>query len=735
MKTKNRFITGFLLISLNILIWACAKDDSIEPIGIDPCRENPCGNKERCPDACDTDNGDSKPGGAIITKDNFSTNATVIDTENGFIVDGPLEMKTDSVGTVTFDNADLEVEFYEDGSLKSMEGTSEVPEPSEYFKFEKPIQADVGFYSGQYLNQNFDFEILLEDDRNYFIYTIGATVELRIGVNGDPEAHKPFSIQPPVGGHITLIADYADPMYFFSVGLDALGSVSVGASQNGNIPFVPTLPVDDIVSFGAKSVKGGTFSFWKILEATGVYYENIGLTANANFEEPMESDIGYGYRAGINGELEMSLPITHFTTFTLPIGKGSAAFIAEASAQNGINSKAFINGLVAPDLSWWPNFLPVEPSGKLSAHGYLEQTGTFDIGVSGIFGLQTPTGTQSVEGSLSATDKAFTMAGKVIINSEEWGAEAVFTNEETKFIALAPNNFSEGISETVTEQIDEAIATTEQAYADLEKANERYNLELSLRGLRAALPVIMDRANSEIDQAVASGVASGRSQANKILADYGRILCSDNIRSQVNSLVKPYKDALTRIKNAVNNSNDNEQTRRELEAALLHLAGLNRIDRSIKVSVTHADSFFGCSWFPRTDTRTIKINRVVIPQDYVSQLREAASYVKYISEADGMRFDAQLIVDQLPTLEELEALKGNVEACVKELSEGVGGSGFVYTHETGEFSLFVYINGEEVQVDDFDIFSSEQLIETARFETVACNADTELKKLMDKNRK
>ncbi len=756
MKTSFKFTRKILAIWLLTLALACSKDDSsIEAVAIDPCKENPCSNPDLCPDSCSGQTEGS------ITKDDLTPSGDLTETENGYVVDGALAIETETEGTVVFAEANLEVEFNEDGSLKNISGTTEIPSPSNYFEFENPVQADLGFFSGKFLNENRNFEIKLKDDRSYFVFAIAVALELKVGANDDPDATKPIAISPPVGGHITLIADYTDPMFFYSLGGDALGGngsngnngsdgdnndqdndgdgevlgVSFGASLGAHLRYEPILPVENVVSFDAKTVTGGTFSFWKVLEVSGMYYQNKGFDVNFNLKEPMESEIGYGYRAGINGSMEFSASIKDIVSFGFPIGRGSAAIVAEASTADGINARAFVNGLVDPDLSWWPEFIPVKPAGRLNAYGYIEETGAFDMGLSGALGLEMPSGTQGLQGSVRLTQNEFTMTGEVISGDEIWGATAVFTKEETRCITTPPDNFAEGIAETVTEQIDAAIATTQQAYDDLEKANERYELELSLRGLRAALPGIMDRANREIDNAVAAGIKSGRDQANKILADYGRVLCSDNISSKVNGLVKPYKDALTRIKNAVDATNDNAQTRTELEAALLHLASLDKINKSVTVSITSGTKLLGCGKLvSRTDTRTIKITRTVLSADHVSQLRTAASYVKYIAEADGLRFDAQVIVDQLPTLEELENLKSNVEACVKELTEGIGDVGFVLNHNTGEFSFFIVINGEEQQVDDFNIFSADQVIETARFETLGCNGDEALKTLMQKSK-
>jgi len=694
-----------------------------------------------------------------ISNTNITPEGTITETENGYIVDGTLTMDTEASGDVVFNNANLDVQFNDDGTLMSVSGTADVPAPSNYFEFENPIKADIGFFTGKFLNENRDFEIQLVDDRSYFVFAISVGLELKLGANDDPDAQKPLSIEAPVGGHITFIADYTDPMFFFSLGGDALGgdggdngdggngnngnsshsklaSVSFGGSFGSNFMYVPTNPIDEnVVEFQANQVTGGSVSFFKILSVSGMYYQNRGFSADLDFNEPMESDFGINYRAGINGKLDLELEIASFISFGFPIGSGSTAVVAEASTNNGIIAKAFINGLVDPDLSWWPNFIPVKPGGQMNAYGFVEQTGNFDIGLSGSLNLETPTGTQAIGGAMRATPQAFTMYGEVTVDNEIWKANATFTKDETKVISSTPNDFGEGIAETVTEQIDAAIEATENALTDLEAANEQYEFELSLRGLRTALPGIIDRAHNDINDAVSSAISSGRSEADKIVSENGAALCSDNINKIVNDIVQPYRNALNRLKSAVNNSNDNTQTRTELEAALRQLASLQTINKTVAVTITYGNKAVvfppinKCSVWSTSRTRNVKVQATILNTEQKSQILEAADNVKFIAEANGIRITAQDIVVHLPTIEELENLKDGVDACVSDLTNGLGEAGFRYNHNTEVFNYFVVINGEEKEVSSFDLFDGDELIEKARIKTGSCNPDNALKRL------
>jgi hypothetical protein len=66
-----------------------------------------------------------------------STEADVVATDNGYTVKGNLHVDTEE-GTRSFINADLNVEFDEDGYLKNVSGKAEIPPPSDNVEFEDP---------------------------------------------------------------------------------------------------------------------------------------------------------------------------------------------------------------------------------------------------------------------------------------------------------------------------------------------------------------------------------------------------------------------------------------------------------------------------------------------------------------------------------------------------------------------------------------------------------------------
>lgn len=706
------------------------KPTPTDPVTVDPC-DDPCANPDQCPGQCENT-------ATGLNRDAFAPEGTVTETANGYTVDGKLTIPIDSVGEVVFEDADIDVIFNDDGTLQSLVGNVRVPPLKNYFEFAQPLQAEVGFFSGKFLNENRNYEILLKDERHYFVFNIQANIELRVGVNDDPNASKPLSISPGSAG-IALITDYTDPMFFFSIGGGVAGGdgedennggndngngdgtnngndgrllgVSFGGSFGGNLVYEPTNPVNEIVSFGAKTVVGGSASFFKIIEMSGLLYESKGFSIDADLQEPLSSEFGVGYRSAFNGKLDLALEINSFISFGFPIASGSAAVVAEASTNNGVEATAFINGEVDPDLSWYPNFIPIKPDGSLSADGYVNQNGVFDIGVDGSFNIETPNHQQGIEGSMRLSNPAFEIGGKYIKNNDEWSVNAAIKQNETEVVVSAPANFISGLDTEISQKIDSTLAVAEDAIANLEQATADYEFELSLRGLRQVLPTVISTALTTIDEQVAEGIAEGRRRASEEVSSRGARYCGDNIPSIVNSIVQPYKNALIRMRNAVNNETDNAQTRTELEASLRQLAGLNRVNRTVTATVEWGIFPLFCS-VPFTSNRDVNLNFEVLTNEQVSQLNLAADNVRFIAETSDILVSAQTIFDALPTQEirdRLNQLKQDITAQVQTYSD-FAGVGFIKNHNTNAFTFFIEQGNERRNVASFNPFDPDVII-------------------------
>lgn len=722
MKRKLNPIRAFLYIVLILIVslQSCNKnncDDDPCAAGCgncpDICQTDPCGNPAECPGQCPTvENGE-------LNKSNLKGEGNVVETDNGMTVDGKLTITSPNNEDIVLDDADITIEYNDDGSLKRMEGTAKVPSPTDYMEFTDPVQADLGYYSGKYLNDNWELDILLLDERFYMAFRIAVALELKVGTSSDPNATKPFSIKPPVGGRILYIFDFTDPFYFYSAAQDLLGSLCFGESLEGNIPYVPLQPVDEIVTFEGNSVRCGTFPIFKVIEASGTMIQGTSFNLELIEEDPFPVSFSAGYAAGVNGEFQLSLPISSWINFEIPLGEASAAITVEGGT-GGVKAQAFINGLAKPDNSWWPEIIPVKPGGQIRASGYVQQAGQFDLELSGAFNLELPSNTYAVEGIMGADNEAFSLAGSVLANNLKWAAGAEFRKDETEFSAKPPQDLLDDINSLVNANIDSAFDKAETALADLEKATADYELELSLRGFRSAIPAIVTEAKKRIADEMAAGIASGRSQANSELSKRGLALCSDNIASKVNPVDDPYIKALNRLNAAANESNDSETTRKEIEGALRDLAKLNKINTSITVTITAGnkvvkDPIFGTTITPKCTfksnfTKKVTIDVDVLTSQQVDLLNKAADNVKYIAETSDLKIAAQEIFDKIPAMEIMSKLKEDIQNGVKTIPT-IGEVGFIKNHSKGTYSFYWVVDDERKGLGDVDIFDPNSIAE------------------------
>jgi len=708
----------YVVLVLSISFQGCDKNNCEDPCADgcgecpDVCLTDPCGNPDLCPSQCpQIDDG-------TLSKNDLKGEGNVVETDDGMSVDGKLTITTPEDEEVVLEEAVITVEYNDDGTIKKMEGTANVPSPTDYMEFTDPVQADLGYYTGKWLNENWDLDIQLIDERFYLAFKIAVALELKVGANSDPNATKPLSIKPPVGGHILYIFDYTDPFYYYSAAQDALGSMSFGESFQGYIPYVPIQPVDKIVTFNGKSVRGGTFPIFKVIEVSGVMIQGTDFNVELVEENPFPLNFSAGYGAGVNGEFELSLPISSWITFAIPLGEASAAIKAEAGT-NGVKAQAFLNGLAKPDNSWWPEVIPVKPGGQIRTSGYVQQDGEFDLELSGDFNLELPSNTYAVEGIMGANNEAFTMAGSVLANGLTWAAEAEFRKNETEFSAKPPEELMQNINSLVNSNIDSAFTKAETALADLEKATADYEFELSLRGLRSTIPTIVSEAKKRIADEIAAGIKSGKDQANKILSDNGLALCGDNISSQVNKLDDPYIKALDRLNNAVKTTNDNATTRSEIEGALRDLAKLNRLKTSVTVTITAGNKAVkvgGVTITPKCTItndykRTVSIDVEVLTSEQVALLNTAADNVKYIAETSDIKIKAEEIYNKIPAKEIIEELKTDIQNGTKTIPS-IEEVGFINHHADGAYSFYWIANGEKKDLGEVDIFDPNSIADT-----------------------
>jgi hypothetical protein len=104
------------------------------------------------------------------SKDQLKPEGQVDTTATGYNVQGKLTVQSEQ-GDVPFENANMSLQFDIDGNLSGVSGTVSIPPPSNQVEFTNPVEAEVGYYSGTYINQNIDdFTLRVKEDRYYFVF-------------------------------------------------------------------------------------------------------------------------------------------------------------------------------------------------------------------------------------------------------------------------------------------------------------------------------------------------------------------------------------------------------------------------------------------------------------------------------------------------------------------------------------------------------------------------------------
>ncbi|MCI0452464.1 MAG: hypothetical protein L0Z51_08765 [Candidatus Latescibacteria bacterium] len=621
-----------------------------------------------------------------FTRDDLAPEGVVVETADGYQVQGALHVKTDE-GEVSFVNADLDVSFDENGRVRNITGTTEIPSPHERIEFANPVQADIGFFSGKFLNENRDF-ILLKEDTDYFVFNFDVNLEMKIatGETGE-DATKPVTVRAPLGGQLLMIIDYNDPMYYVYGEQDLLGAAGMGWSLHARIPFAPWHPVEGMGTFDGKNTRVGSFPILKVIEVTGQMVDNNYTELHLSEVDPFTSDLRTGYQSGYNGEMTLDLFLKEIVGVEIPIAEGSGGLWGEASVQEIFQGHAYVSGLTS-ELDWWPAFIPAAPVASLRTSAFIRSDLDFDVTVAGEFGWNLAAGGGNAwTGYFNFAPEALTLGGSVRDDDIVFDIEGSVTKETTSVSTRPPQEILDLVSAGVTGELDDRIAEAEQAWNDLQEATADYEFELSLRGLRSALPDIVDTAKSSLTTAIANELENHEGEPYY-----------NQLRDHLHSADNAYYTALDRLKAAALQIQDNDQTRAEIEAALRGVA---------------AKKIFTTTFVYRVagiTIKTVNVSRRIMSDTQANQIITAADNVRYIKESWDRKIQMQQIYDAIPEREIFEQVKDDIENGVVVIDD-LGEIGFVYGHDDHVFRAYALVGDDRHELGDVDLFSVVDLVE------------------------
>ena len=625
-----------------------------------------------------------------VTRDDLEPSGNVVETEDGYTVEGELTMATSDTSEVRFLNADLNVRFDDQGRVRSISGKAEIASPHERIEIEDPVRADVGFFPGAWLNENRDLGIVLQEDTDYFVFDFQVQLKMNIatGETGE-DATKPVSVKAPVGGRALMVVDYTDPMYYTWGEQDLLGSIGTGWSLQQRIPFRPEHPVavQDFGAFDGGSIRKGSMTVFKVFSVSGVVVDNEYTELHMSTEEPLESDLRRGYRQGFNGALEFDLGIKDMVGIALPIASASGGVWGEASVQDVFNGYAYAAGATA-DFSWWPEFIPATPVSSLEALAYVTSEERFQVGLEGTYGWAFPAGEQSMTGVFDLSNDGMFLEGSVVSGDIEYVLAGHVTETATRAWFEPPQQLLDDIAGEVNAEVLPRIDEAEQAWNDLQDATGEYEFELSLRGIRDDIPRWVDEGRARLAAGVSAAIAS----------QDGKIWESD-FRSKIQAADNVYYDQLAQLKAAAQNATDNATTRAVLERELREMAAR----KIFTFNYTYRDPIFGTTLYSTTVTRRI------LSDDQANRLVEAADNVYRIQETSDRKIQLQEVYDTVNERELFEQVRDDLENGVL-IMRTIEELGFVFVHDVPGFGLYAVIDGTTHQVGTIDGLTLEELM-------------------------
>jgi len=603
---------------------------------------------------------------------------TVVNTAEGFTVAGSLSLKTGATTKITFVGADVDVRFDENGKLRSISGKVQIPSPHSRIAFADPVRADVGLFTGRFLNENRDLGILLKDDTDYFVFDFETALSMSIatGETGGG-ATKPVVVRDPAsGGRILMVVDYRDPMYYVYGEQDLIGAAGTGWSLNDRIPFVPKLPVAGLGTFDGGSTRTGTFPFKKIMSISGQLVDNHQTELHLSQEDIFASDLGVGYQAGFNGAIALDLFLKDIAGIEIPIASASGGVRAVAGTATGFNGYAFARGMTSRDDTWWPAFIPARPVTELDVQSRVESNGNFQVFLGGEFGWELPAGRQSMSGSFDLTNEALTLTGAIKDGTVNLNITGVVTAPSTRVFIQPPPALLAAIHKTVNDQVLTQIAGAQKAYNDLVKATADYQFELSLRGIRQLIPGIVDVAKVALNNGITNALSGHVNQPYY-----------SSLKTAIEESVKPYIVKLDALKAAALATQDNAATRTAIKSALETLAA-NKI-----FEMTYIHYILG------VEVYRVPISYRIMSDATANQLIQAASYVQYIQPTSNIMISMQQIYNQIPAREIFEQVRDDITDGLLVM-ENIGELGFVVLHADAlrSFNLYAVIGGRRYEL-------------------------------------
>ena len=661
----------------------------------------------------------------LLGKANFNSLGTVIPSSDGYQSMGTLVLTVDGKEK-HFEDSDLQLKFDAEGNLLELAGETLIPKQvSEHMSLDASVKTTVGYFSGKDLNADPDIDILLKDEQYYFVYYYGQDLDITLKDRDGSGSENAFTISTPLGAEILLITDPSDIFYYYYGEIPFIGAAGKGESDNGLIPFEPSLDYEQLDSFDGHIIEKASmglgvkiFDFFNITGTRVIRQPNYVeiLLDDPLFEDPANSLNKVEYKMGINGDADFAFAILGFGLFEFDLTEVSTTFDVGFDRQH-----MAMRSQTAPDVSWVPSTFAFVPKSETTGDWFLDGNGTYEIKLSSTFETKTPAA--RVSGSMALVNGDVTLAGSVDNGGKPLGVSATFFPGGVDVVVDVYADFDQGISQTVTNAMDDKIDEVNQAVASLETLVSQFDgLELSLNSFRAAVPAIVDfvvprlnaipgQVRDEVDTAIVNYVNNYKKCVNLGLGT----VCSNPLDPLVNesklgddkgaiarttaaNAIKPVVDALNDMK-AVALLADDEQFKAGIKAALQEVYSRRNFSKKITVNISLPLGIGSYKVYDKTHSYK------VLDDPTASKILLAIDNVDDLEATSSLKLDAQQVFDALPLEDAINIAKQEVADGLTQIPtlDGVG-----YTVDNGVYSAYAILNGKAHNVE-FNVLSPSEL--------------------------
>lgn len=643
-----------------------------------------------------------------LGRENFTAGGTTFPTATGYQVVGDLMMVTGELEQ-EFQNADLVLEFDEEGNLLDLFGETDLPESiSKNVAINGGVRAVVGMMKGAEINEDPDFGITLMEDTNYFVYYIGTSFDVTVGNRDNPNITTVVTIEPPLNTQTILISDPTDSFLYQFEGTPA-GDLGYGESDNGLIPFVPNLLYAPLDTFNGFTIQKGAIGLGikavDFFEVSGTLVTKDPQFADIDLDDVFNSPVEY--RAGMNGALDFSLSIAGFGLFSFDIAETSATLDV------GFDRQALAMSLeIEPEQPLFPLSYALGLDSKATGTGFVNGDGEYGFELTGNWTTGIPEG--SLGGVVGIDNGTVTLEGSTTdVNGAPLVARLEFSNDETVGTVQFPESYSEGINGFVSAELDNRLTEVDEALQEVESAIADYEFEVSLQGIRDDLPALADAAIQRMNDIP----AAAREEARSETLDYLRTTCrsvnlgittvrqclddvvdatgiasdaGDDAYNIASNAIRSPKAAMLEMKRRALEADD-EALRQALKEALTEAYN----NRTVRYQVTVTQSI-GAPFDQTYTLYSVNAEETALNSSEAALVLQGRDNVDNIGPADSYRIETQQILDRLPTKEVLSEVKQQVDDNTADMPT-VGELG--YRAVADQYSAFATIDGEQIETD------------------------------------